>query len=80
MVESITDHDENDIVNNPEYCSFFLIKFFGKELPLEMTHSKHGFIMRRRFKLEFTDLFPEIKAIFGYTVNGIHETDKEYRG
>ena len=53
MVERITDHKETDVVSNPEYCSFFLIKFYGKELPLEMTFNKHGFIMRRKFKLDF---------------------------
>ena len=49
MVERITDHNETDVVYNPEYCSFFHIKFYGKELPKEMTLSKNGFIMRRRY-------------------------------
>ena len=80
MVERITGHNENEVVTNPEYCSFFQIKFYGKELPKEMTLSKNGFIMRRRYQLEFVDLFPEIIAVFGYTKNGVHEIDEGYGG
>ena len=36
--------------------------------------------MRRRFKLEYVNLFPEIKAIFGYIENGIHENEEGYEG
>ena len=52
MVKEITEHSEKDVVVSPEYCSFIEIKFYGKELPLEMTLSKNGFLMRRRYKIE----------------------------
>ena len=74
MVKNITENNEINVVNNPEYCSYFEIKFYGKELPLEMTLSKNGFLMRRSFEFNFPDLFPEITSIFGYVdENGVHE-------
>ena len=57
-------------VELPMYCSYCHVQFWGKQFSPELTYSKHGFIIRRKYKmdlyqfnLEFHWLFPEIQDI-----------------
>ena len=39
-------HQEYDTVQDPAYCSYVHLQFYGKTLPDELTHNKHGYLMR----------------------------------
>ena len=45
----IARHQEHDIVQDPAYCSYVHLKFYGKTLPDELTHNNHGYLMRVNF-------------------------------
>ena len=55
-------------VELPMYCSYCHVQFWGKQFSPELTYSKYGFIIRRKYKmdlykfyLEFQQLFPELE-------------------
>ena len=45
----IATHHELDMIQDPAYCSYVHLQFYGKTLPDELTHNKHGYLMRVNF-------------------------------
>ena len=49
LYEAVMKRDETKIVNireRPEYAWHYHAQFYGKDLPLELTREKYGFIIR----------------------------------
>ena len=50
LSEKILSFEEgNKMAGLSNYCNYYYIKFYGKDLPAELTFSKNGFLVRRLY-------------------------------
>ena len=48
----------------PMYCSYCHVQFWGKQFSPELTYSKYGFIIRRKYKMNLLQFYEEFKELF----------------
>ena len=51
------------MVMDANYCSYYALQYYGKDLPKDLTISQSGFIIRRRYTAGLEDLTIELKAM-----------------
>lgn len=66
----VTNHDEEDhkvinLVEAPNYCSYFHLQFWGRDLPVELTLAENGFIMRCKYEQVLEDIKEDLEFIMG---------------
>ena len=60
----IARHQEHDTVQDPAYCSYVHLQFYGKTLPDELTHNNHGYLMRVNFEQDIQVVSTKLRNIF----------------
>ena len=68
LSHKISDHDENDpksvnLTQDSNYCGYYALQFYGKDLPVDLTISPCGFLMRRKFQSDIMGLTTEFKTL-----------------
>ena len=60
----IARHQEYDTVQDPAYCDYLHLQFYGKTLPDELTHNKHGYLMRVNQAQDIPIVTTKLRNIF----------------